>query len=337
MPYLKAAVSKEFGQVLKDFPPEKNKAAPRLVNRRYDMHPSTKSRISKSLKFRSPHGWHKVDVVTQETPWCRDCRWYGHDSGALDCPKASKPQGRSYSEVVGGGSSALAAGGLPPEGGRPPGAGGGPSAPARGGLPPVGGPPPGGPLPGGPPPGGHHPVGNNPGGSSASAVGGLPPVGGRPPGAAGGPPAPVGGGLPPIGGPPPGGSSPEGPLPGGHQPVGNNPALQDRGSSIPVVGGLPPVGGPPPGGETTGGMNPRQQSGGNLLHESAPLPSPAATLLPAIGDGHPPPISPWPTASSVPLGMPLPAVRDGIFCPPRLTPRPLEEGFNCNFDSRHKE
>ncbi|GBG78290.1 hypothetical protein CBR_g26320 [Chara braunii] len=318
MPYLKAAVSKEFGQVLKDFPPKKNKAAPRLVNRRYDMHPSAKSRISKSLKFRSPHGWHKVDIVTQETPWCRDCSWYGHDTGASDCPKASRPQGRSYSEVEGGGSSTSAAGGLPPEGGRPRGAAaGGPSAPAGGGLPPVGGPPPGGPQP----------LGNNPGGSSASAAGVPPPVGGRPPGAAGGPPAPAGGGLPPMGGPPPGGSSPGGPLPGGHQPVGNNPALQEHGSSVSVAGGLPPVGGPPPGGETTGGMNPRQQSGGNLSHEPAPLPSPAATLSPTIGEGLPPPVSPLPTASSVPLGMPLPAVRDGHLLPTSPHPTTTEGGI----------
>ncbi|GBG82595.1 hypothetical protein CBR_g34964 [Chara braunii] len=38
MPFLKAAVIQEFGEVIKDYPPERNKVAPRLMNRRWFGH-----------------------------------------------------------------------------------------------------------------------------------------------------------------------------------------------------------------------------------------------------------------------------------------------------------
>ncbi|GBG68687.1 hypothetical protein CBR_g3228 [Chara braunii] len=131
MPFLKSTVIKEFGQVLKDFPPEKNKATPRLVNR----------------------------------------RWYGHETGSTECPKRGRQEGLSYAAVAGravdptrapagpvpvGGSTPVGGnmgGGLLPQGNvlpQPPPAAPGPPPAAPGPLPAgasVGGNMGGGPLP----------------------------------------------------------------------------------------------------------------------------------------------------------------------------------------------
>ncbi|GBG70637.1 hypothetical protein CBR_g7939 [Chara braunii] len=99
MPFLEAAVKKEYGQVQKAYPPERNQAAPCLVNHRFDLHPRAKSEVTKYLKSRSRQGWHNVEVVTQDSPWCRDCRWYGHKTGEAACPKKGIAQPVSASIV----------------------------------------------------------------------------------------------------------------------------------------------------------------------------------------------------------------------------------------------
>ncbi|GBG79996.1 hypothetical protein CBR_g30257 [Chara braunii] len=123
MPFLEAAVKKEYGQVQKAYPPERNQATPRLVNRRFDLHPRAKSKVTKYLKFCSPQGWHNVEVVTQDSPWCHDCRWYGHKSGEQSCPKKGagmgsvKPSGNAGAPSASG--IGMGSGGLPVSAGIP--------------------------------------------------------------------------------------------------------------------------------------------------------------------------------------------------------------------------
>ncbi|GBG66419.1 hypothetical protein CBR_g61463 [Chara braunii] len=244
MPFLKAAVIKEFGQVLKDFPPERNKATPRLVNRRYDLHPQAKVRVAKVLKFRSPHGWHRVDVVTQETPWCQDCRWYGHESGANECTKRGRQEGLSYAAVAG----------RPPPGGRS-------DTPQPRPVHPQ-------PVPAGPAAPQPCPVDPQPVPAGLAAPQPLPVD-----------PQPVPAGPAPGGGPAPAEPAPTGPAPAGG-PAPAAPALGVVEQPLPQ----PPVPAPQPAGlsplpQPTATQHPQPQPFTPFPQPAAPLPQPVAALF----------------------------------------------------------
>ncbi|GBG61094.1 hypothetical protein CBR_g19170 [Chara braunii] len=69
-----------YGRVIRAQSLEKRKNEPRLVNRRYDLELSARSKVQPTISVYTTEGLLTLDVVTQDTPWCEVHKWYDHPS-----------------------------------------------------------------------------------------------------------------------------------------------------------------------------------------------------------------------------------------------------------------